>query len=92
MKHLIFDQFGDLVPRFKDKYGCTFIKDTRAKNSLNKLLETSYKAVYRMESEYENQWYNKRVQWDSESFYIVTQKNRIICMDNSEWASFCEEG
>lgn len=83
-----YDEFiknpGDVV-EFKHAYG-VFKKDNRARASLNKTLETSYKAVYRLESKYKNsQWSADDLDLSGEEFYVITSTGKILHHTNSEW-------
>jgi len=80
--------FTDII-EFTDGYS-VFKKDNRAKASLNKTLETNYKAVYRKDSSYKSQWKSSSIDWSGEKFYAVTQKGKVIEFSNSEWAWFKE--
>ena len=86
----LFDKFGALVNTFNDGHE-TFKKDTRAKNSLNKLLNTDFKAVYRQEGNYKKfQWKHNKIDCCGEKFYVVTSKDKVVEMFNSEWCWFKE--
>lgn len=76
--------FTDVV-EFTDGYS-VFKKDNRARSSLNKTLETNYRAVYREHTHYKTQWKHSNIDWSGEKFYAVTEKGRIIKFSNSEWA------
>ncbi len=65
--------------------GCDYKKDSRAKESLNKTLETAYKAVYRQEASYKRQWKSDNISWDSETFFVLTASGKLLCFTNSEW-------
>ena len=83
---------SQLPARFTGEYGSVYIKDERACNSLNAIMDTSFVAVYRQDVEYNKQWTLKGgLSWDTESVYIVTSKWKLISMQNSEWASFTIE-
>jgi hypothetical protein len=75
------------IPEFKHSYD-VFKKDNRARTSLNKTLETSYKAVYRRESKYKSpQWSADDINLSGEDFYIVTANGKILSHTNSEWGA-----
>ena len=79
------EDFTDVL-EFTDGY-YKFKKDNRARASLNKTLETNYKAVYRQDTSYKTQWKAEDVNWSCETFFAVTEKGRLIEFKNSEWAS-----
>lgn len=81
--------FTDIV-EFTDGYD-TYKKDNRARTSLNKTLETNYKAVYRKETSYKEQWKESKIDWSGEEFWAVTAKDRLLRFSNSEWAWFEEK-
>ncbi len=73
------------IHEFKHTCG-VFKKDNRARASLNKTLETTYKAVYRLESKYKSsQWSADDIDLSGEDFYIVTASGKILSHTNSEW-------
>lgn len=80
--------FTDVL-EFTDGYH-VYKKDNRARTSLNKTLETCYKAVYRQESAYTKQWKSGDIDWSGEEFWVVTAKGRTVRFHNSEWAFFDE--
>lgn len=82
---------GVLPRSFTDEIGVEFKEDKRACATLNSLLYTSFKAVYREASNYWDQWEKKSLKWDSEHVYLVTADYRVVFMHNSEWACFQEE-
>jgi len=73
------------VLEFKHNFYGIFKKDNRARESLNKTLETKYKAVYRKDTEYRKQWRFEGINWSGETFFILTEKGRILEHTNSEW-------
>ena len=73
------------VWEFRTQYCGVFKKDNRARQSLNNTLEANYVAVYRHENKYKDQWKKDKIDWDGETFYIVTAKGRILHHMNSEW-------
>jgi hypothetical protein len=75
---------SDLV-EFRHQYMGVFKKDNRARQSLNNTLETKYIAVFRNENKYKHQWKKDDIDWDGETFYIVTAKGRVLEHTNSEW-------
>lgn len=77
----------------KDDLGYAFRLDSRAKNTLNSLLDTQFKGVYREATKYHQQWSSKGgLDLSGETVYIVTSKWTVICFTNSEWASLSREG
>jgi hypothetical protein len=80
--------FTDVV-EFTDGYDI-YKKDNRARTTINKMLETNYRAVYRKSIKYKDQWKFGDIDWSGEHFYVVTEKNRVIKFTNSEWAWFKE--
>lgn len=77
----------------KDDLGYVFKLDSRAKNSLNALLDTQFKGVYREADKYHQQWSSKDgLDLSGEAFYIVTSKWTVVYFTNSEWASLSREG
>jgi hypothetical protein len=76
--------FTDVL-EFTDGY-YKFKKDNRARASLNKTLETNYKAVYRQDTCYKDQWKNECIDFSGETFYVVTENGRLIEFKNSVWA------
>lgn len=82
--------WGNTV-EFKDQYGEVYKKDNRARETLNKVLDTEFKAVFRSENRYKNQWKYPDIDWCGETIYIITHKNKLVSMQNSEWAFFTVE-
>lgn len=78
------------VLEFKDEYGQIFKKDNRARASLNKTLDTNFKAVFRNQFAYSEQWKAGDVDWCGETVYVLTHKDKLVRFTNSEWASFKE--
>lgn len=76
------------VVEFKDEYGQMFKKDNRARASLNKTLDTNFKAVFRSQFAYSEQWKAGDVDWCGETVYVLTHKDKVVRFTNSEWASF----
>lgn len=68
----------------------SYKKDNRARASLNKTLETNYKAVYRKDTNYKSEWKQSNVDFSGECFYVVTEKGRLLKFSNSEWTSIQE--
>lgn len=61
-------------------------RDKRALNTLNKVLGTSYLAVFRKVFEVKNgQWSAKALSLDTDNVYIVTSDFRVLKFNNSEW-------
>lgn len=81
--------FTDVL-EFSVDFGGIFKKDNRARASLNKTLETNYRAVFRHESVYKDQWKSGGINWSGEDFYALTEKGRILHFSNSEWGGVFE--
>lgn len=65
-------------------------RDQRACNTLNKVLDTDYKAVYRRDRWTERgaqQWNAKHLSMESGDVFIVKKDNTVIILRNSEWFS-----
>lgn len=75
---------------YKDEYGYTYKSDTRARNTLNKLLSTKFKKVFRQVTCYSKQWGCPNIDHSSETFYVLTSSDKLIKFTNSEWASMRE--
>lgn len=88
VKYIAENGFDSLPKSFTDECSEQFVLDNRATNSLNNLLDSNFLAVYRSLTSYEHQWRSEGFSWDNETAYIVTSKGKVICMTNSEWASF----
>ena len=87
----LLDCVGEPVANFKVN-NREFRKDSRAKNTLNKVLGTNFKAVYREVREYkQEQWKSPTISWDGEDVYILRNDNKVVRMFNSEWSSLCLE-
>ncbi|MNQ25268.1 hypothetical protein D3C85_384830 [compost metagenome] len=80
--------FTDVLEFSADYY--VYKKDNRARSSLNKTLETNYKAVYRKETSYKSQWKQNDIDFSGETFYVITEKGRILRFGKSEWADIKE--
>ena len=76
--------FADVL-EFSVDFGGIFKKDNRARTSLNKTLETNYRAVFRGEKVYKEQWKSGSIDWSGEDFYAITEKGRVLYFSNSEW-------
>lgn len=60
--------------------------DNRAMNTLNKVLGTSFKAVYRKDREIDlHQWQALRLNIDPGNTFVVRSDNTVFAMQNSEW-------
>lgn len=80
----------DLPLEIKDNYR-TYKLDVRAKHSLNKTLDTDFIAVYRDVEEYaRGQWEADKLDWSGENVYLVTRRNKVLHLVNSEWSSFAK--
>lgn len=85
----LLDIIGQPVERFKD--GVTeYTLCSQSKKALNKVLGTSFKAVYR-ERKYSkelNSWKNTtELCCDGEVIYVMRPDNNIVVMSNSEWST-----
>lgn len=76
---------GDIPWEFTDQYDRVYKRDQRALASLNKTLETDYKAVYRTDYNYKSQWKANDIDLDCGDVYVVTKSNRLLHLNNSEW-------
>jgi hypothetical protein len=74
-----------------DGYLEHFKLDNRARNTLNKVFDTQFLAVYREVPRYSKQWSAADIDWCGERVYIVTSKRGIVSMQNSEWAFIGKE-
>lgn len=81
--------FTDVL-EFSVDFGGIFKKDNRARTSLNKTLETNYRAVFRSEKVYKTQWKSGSIDWSGEKFYVITEKGKILRFSNSEWGGVNE--
>lgn len=79
------------VDSFTDGY-YNYKKDNRARNSLNKTLETNYYCVYRENFQYFTQWQYKELDLSGETFYVVTNKGRVLKFFSSEYSLVKELG
>lgn len=61
-------------------------RDKRALNTLNKVMGTSFIAVYRHSNEIaRRQWCAKDLHIDTGNTFVVRADNTIFTMQNSEW-------
>uniref|UniRef100_A0AB39AJZ7 Uncharacterized protein n=1 Tax=Vibrio phage P018-4 TaxID=3229728 RepID=A0AB39AJZ7_9CAUD len=87
----LLDCVGEPVANFKVN-NREYRKDSRAKNTLNKVLGANFKAVYREVREYkQDQWKSPVISWDGEDIYILRSDDKVVRMFNSEWSSICLE-
>lgn len=70
------------VLEFRHPWG-VFKKDNKARSTLNATLETDYKAVYRKEDQ--KLWVAGNIDWDGETFFILTRRGRVLSHTNPEW-------
>lgn len=77
---------GDLPIIVKDEYGNEFKQDYHARKILCKMFEADFRAVYRA-LPLKNDWDDNNVILDTEEFYVVTRKNKVLCFTNSEWGA-----
>lgn len=69
----------------------TYVRDSRATNTLNKVMGTNFKCVYREESCYRQQWCSPSINCGGETFYVVREDGKVFKMSNSEWCSIALE-
>lgn len=83
---------GKPVSSFTGEYGYEYIVDKRACNSLNKVLNTNFKAVYRKgDNLNENQWSFPSISMDFETVYILRDDDKVVSMQVSEWFTLSME-
>lgn len=82
----LLDLVGEPVMSFKLS-GQSYIRDMRATKTLNKIMGTEFRAVYRLETEYDQQWKFPQVDWSGEEVYVLRKDNKVFTMTNSEWSS-----
>lgn len=71
---------------FKDDY-YVYVRDTKARKVLNKLLGTSFLAVYRTRLEMDKSAYTEGdFDLDTGRIYCVRADGKVILFTNSEWA------
>lgn len=63
-------------------------RNNTAKNSLNAMLGTKFKAVYTSGSHKDNDYNSKSIDWSGQRLLLVREDGKIIEMSNSEWAFF----
>lgn len=80
---------GSLPNRIVDEADIyKYKRDQRACNTLNKVLDTNYKAVYRRDTIYtREQWNAKHLSIETGDVLVVKQDNSVITLRNSEWFS-----
>lgn len=84
---------GKPVKKIIDKYCNDYSIDKRACNTLNKVLNTKFKAVYREESKLKsNQWSFPNINMDFETIYILREDDKLVSMQVSEWFTMSAEG
>lgn len=72
---------------FKDDY-YVYVRDTKARKVLNKLLGTSFVAVYRTRTEIDKTSYSEEsFDLDNEHIYCVRPDGKVILFTNSEWGA-----
>ena len=69
-----------------------YVVDYRATNTLNKVMGTNFKGVYRKEDCYKKQWSSPNINCGGETFYVVREDDGVFKMSNSEWCSIVWEG
>ena len=83
---------GIPVSSFTGEYGYEYVIDKRACNSLNKVLNSDFKAVYRKgENLNENQWGFPSINMDFETVYILRDDDKVVSMQISEWFTLSME-
>ena len=84
---------GKPVSSFTGEHGYEYFIDKRACNTLNKVLNTDFKAVYRKgENLNENQWSFPNISMDFETVYILRDDDKVVSMRVSEWFTLSMEG
>ena len=83
----ILDNHKD-VTEFKYDYD-KYYKSTKLKNFLNSMFGGKIQSVFSTSKEAYFSGKNS-LSWDGELWLIVNHRNRIIFMDNSEWASIAQ--
>lgn len=74
------------VKKFLDKWDTEYFMDKRACNTLNKILNTKFKAVYREGGNFKGrQWSFPTVNMDFETVYILRDDDKVVSMQVSEW-------
>lgn len=74
------------------KNGEYYVVDYRATNTLNKVMGTNFKGVYRKEGCYNNQWSSPNINCGGETFCVVREDGKVFKISNSEWCSIVLEG
>lgn len=70
---------------FKDDY-YVYVRDTKARKILNKLLGSSFVAVFRTRNEMDKTSYKEgEFDLDNEHIYCVRPDGKVILFTNSEW-------
>ena len=88
--NLILD--GNPVVKFTDEHGYEYKIDKRACNTINKILNTKFKAVYRRGNSLNNrQWSFPEINMDFEDIIILRDDNKVISMRVSEWFTLSME-
>lgn len=68
--------------------GIVYVRDTKARKILNKLLGSSFVAVYRTRNEIDKTSYSEEsFDLDNEYIYCVRVDGKVILFTNSEWGS-----
>jgi hypothetical protein len=62
-----------------------FKLDKRALNTLNKVLGTDFKAVFRREYHTQRPWSAKELSVDTGSVFVIRSNNTVMEFHNSEW-------
>lgn len=68
--------------------GSVYVRDTKARKIINKLLGSSFVAVYRTRNEIDKTSYSEEsFDLDNEHIYCVRPDGKVILFTNSEWGS-----
>lgn len=77
---------GIPINEFIGEHGYEYKIDKRACNTINKMLNTKFKAVYRRGNSLNNrQWSFPEISMDFENVFILRDDNRVVSMRVSEW-------
>ena len=80
------------VNKFTDRYNNEYFIDKRACNTLNKVLNTKFKSVYRQEGSFKGgQWSFPKINMDFETVYVLRDDDKVVSMQVSEWFTMSVE-
>lgn len=82
----------DIIDKFVDKHNGLYKKDKRGLNTLNKLMDTNFKHLFREELfkvHNHTQLKGPDINLDNQHIILVTSKNKLITLWNSEWGGIC---